>query len=93
MIIYDTTPGAAGPFAPPADFAGGEGDYRQWARTRWATDMGFAQELFILARRRLGKTLFSVRVEIHGPHADDLLDLCRRVLQAETQATPERKAG
>lgn len=93
MILYDTTPGAEGPFAPPAAFAGGEGDYRQWARTRWTTDMGFAQELVILARRRLGKTLYSVHVEIRGPYADELLDLCRRVLQVDTHATPERKAG
>ena len=93
MIVYDTTPGAVGPFAPPADFAGGGEDYRQWARVRWATDMGFAQELFILARRRLGKTLYSVIVEIRGPYAEQLTDMCRLVLKVETHATPDRKAG
>lgn len=63
MSLIETAPGAAGPFAPPADWQGTADSYRALLRQRFAACPAARQQIGAVARR-LGKVYFT------GPWAE-----------------------
>ncbi|MHB8742810.1 MAG: hypothetical protein ACYC9L_06745 [Sulfuricaulis sp.] len=69
----DTTPGATGChafLAPPADFTGGDIEYRRWLNHAWFNDPGIRQYLLVAATMSLA--LERRAPEILGPFAEGL---------------------
>lgn len=88
----DTTPGAECPFAPPADFAGGEADYDKWfmREYRYGSPV-FGQMVFVLSRLMHGSA--HIQVAISGPFAGRLRAAMRWV-HGELKADAEKaRAG
>jgi len=88
----DTTPGVDSPFAPPADFAGGEEGYDRWLEReyRYGSPV-FPQMMFVLTRLIHG-TAF-IPVEITGPYASRLQAAVRRMhMRLKSDADKERAA-
>lgn len=74
--VIDTTPGAEGPFAPPADWVGqGAEDYRELLRTRWR-DVRHGQRMAVAARYY---RIRDVSVSVEGPWADEAHAILKRL--------------
>ena len=68
MHQIDTTPGAAGPFAPPSGWTGGREEYRALLRERYGRDVAARQQMGVVAMRlRL--------VSFSGPWAEEAIDI------------------
>lgn len=87
LSTADTSPGAEGPFAPPATINDPE-EYAYWLRERFATDIGFAQVMAVVSRRQARRSMFAAPPEFKGPYAsvlkEELKLVDRHLRQPET---------
>lgn len=84
----DTTPGAPGYLAPPADWRGDADAYEVWLRHEYRRHPGVRQVMWMIEHlRRNG----SLSIAITGPYADALARACQRAYEA-AQANPKETA-
>lgn len=97
LSTIDTTPGGAGPLAPPASVAD-EAAFFHWAKDRLRADPLFRQLVGILSMELYGRSQYFSPPIIVGPYADALRRLvdhvrrrCQRLAAAEaSEADPVR---
>lgn len=73
----DTTPGSEGPFAPPAEFAGGDSEYEAWLKGRWSRCPATRQFMFVTSRMMYGAHFAAV--DVAGPYASGFKRGVRRL--------------
>lgn len=87
----ETTPGAAGPFAPPLGFEGSAADYGAWLTRQHEVDPGLRQCMYVLWRfRKLTGT--GQPGAFQGPYAERLAQAMERYESRMTRRAKEDQA-
>lgn len=93
LSCLDTTPGAPGYVAPPADWRGDADAYDAWLRYEYRRHPGLRQVMWMAERLRRTP---GCQVRFIGPYAEVLQSACGKAFDALTQPpsepTPARKS-